>query len=962
MIKVNDTLHGFKVMNEYPVPSLSATLYKMEYLKNGAELYYLEREDENKTFSIGFKTIPEDDTGVFHIIEHSVLCGSEKYPVKEPFVELLKGSLQTFLNAMTFPDKTMYPFATRNDKDYLNLMNVYLDAVLHPAILSNPNIFRQEGWHYEFSSDGELCRKGVVYNEMKGAYSSPERIASRELMRMLYPDSCYAYESGGSPESIPNLTYEQFLASHAKYYHPSNAQIFIDGSVNLDDALALIDTYLCDYERLGLDFDIGEASAVREKSSMLEYEIAPTEDEKDKTRVALGFLSTRFDENEKNMALAVIFDAIASTNDSPLKKKILESSLCDELDLGNNDSMYRQFIQTNFTNVKDGKADELIELFYNTVREICNEGIDKEQLEACLNRYEFKMRELDFGSMPKGIIFAISLMASTLYGGDPIQEWRIDESFEFLRSRLSGSYYEDVLKEAILDNKSAVSVVLTPSKTLGQKRDADDKAALEEIRESLSQNELDEIRKTASELEIWQKTPDTEAKLASLPALTLEDIPKEIKKIPTEIFKIGENNCIYHDISTEGISYVNMYFDMSDITEEEVYALKLYAEMTCEVPTGKYDVSTLQKKIKSNLGALNFSLENFARGKECRVYLRVSASALSSKHAEMLELIREVLLSSDFRQKEILSNILRQSKLSLEEYFVGAGHAAGNKRANAAINALSVIDEYSSGYEAYKITKDLVENFDDRYEWIISLINKIKARILNRYRLTVSMVGKRDDTLLQSLYDIVEYGEKVAPVCEIQPFGAKKEGIVIPAQIAYASSSANLYMQNKLSDGAYHVIRSILSYEYLWNVIRVQGGAYGSGFVYSAQSLNLGFYSYRDPTPARSVEMYRKSADFLRNLAKESPDLTKFIIGAVGDTSPIMPPALAGKTADIRYFAGITDEDISRSRAQILGINKEKILEIADTLDKAFENAPVCIVAGKDKIDACDFLDEVLTL
>ena len=963
MLKVNQTLHGFKVVREYPVPELCATLYEMDYEKNGAKLYFLDREDDNKTFAIGFKTIPEDDTGVFHIIEHSVLCGSEKYPVKEPFVELLKGSLQTFLNAITFPDKTVYPVATRNDKDFLNLMSVYMDAVLHPAILHNPNIFRQEGWHYEL--DGEnLVRKGVVYNEMKGAYSSPDTLSTYNIMDMLYPDTCYSCESGGSPESIPDLTYEQFLAAHAKYYHPSNSQIFLDGSVNLDDALSLIDSFLCEYDRLDIDFDIGDQESAPEQRREIEYEIAPTESEENKTRISLGFLSARFDESAKNTAYTVLFDALCSSNESPLKRRIIESGLCEDVYLGNNDGIKRQCAIINFSNVKDGKADELIELFYSSVKEICEQGIDKELLEASLNIFEFKSRERDFGSFPKGVLFAMNVAASSLYGGDPTQELRFNDTFAFLREALSGDYYERTLSELITENKSRATLIMTPSKTLGERREAKDREWLANYKATLSDEELENIKKIAEEIELWQKTPDTQEQLATIPALTLDDIPGEIERIPTELVRCDGVNVLRHDINTEGITYVNMYIDASDLTEEEIFLFKLYVALAKEVPTERYDVISLQKRIKSELGSLSVSMGNLNKKGEAKLYLQVNASALDSKCDSLVDLVREVLLTSKYNQKEVLINLLRQSKLSAEEFFVGAGHAAALSRTKAAIMANGVIDEYYNGYEAYVRTKALVASYDERFDGVIAKIEEIRAKLLNKNRLTVGITGAVNPSLEKELANMLPDGDKTVPVCNIQPLGVRKEGIVIPAQISYAVMSANLASVGKGENGAYHVARSLLSYAHLWNSVRVQGGAYGSGFIYTPATVSIGFYSYRDPTPVRSLSCYKQSSDFLRAFGASGEDMTKFIIGAVGETTPLLTPSLKGRLADSRYLTDTTPEEIIKGREELLNTDSAALLEIADTLDALYDNAPVCIVASKEKLSECPegFLDNILYL
>ncbi|MBR5241823.1 MAG: insulinase family protein, partial [Clostridia bacterium] len=399
-MKLNDVIYGFKVTRIREISEIEAALVEMEHEKTGAKLHLLEREDENKTFSITFKTTPEDSTGVFHIIEHSVLCGSDKYTVKEPFVELLKGSLNTFLNAMTFPDKTMYPVASRNDKDFLNLVSIYMDAVLHPAMLKNPNIFRQEGWHYELDEEsGELSRSGVVLNEMRGAFSSPDELAAYHLKDMLSPDTCYKYESGGKPEFITDLTYESFINAHKKYYHPSNAIIFLDGSVCLDTVLPLISSYLNEYERAPIDFEIAEQTIVNAGVREVKYEIAPNEPSENKTRVELGYIFARFDEQEKIIAANVIFDAICSSNESPLKKAMIDSGLCEDVSILPYDSIKQSMLMLEFRNVKDGCTDELLSLFFNTVKDIAARGIDRKMLEASLNSHEFKTREKDFGTL-----------------------------------------------------------------------------------------------------------------------------------------------------------------------------------------------------------------------------------------------------------------------------------------------------------------------------------------------------------------------------------------------------------------------------------------------------------------------------------------------------------------------------------------------------------------------------------
>ncbi len=479
-MKINDRLHGFTVTAITEVTEISAALIEMRHEKSGARLNFLDREDENKTFAITFKTIPEDSTGVFHIIEHSVLCGSEKYPVKEPFVELLKGSLNTFLNAMTFPDKTMYPIASRNDKDFLNLMSVYLDAVLHPAILKNPNIFRQEGWHYLLDGKGgALTRSGVVLNEMKGAFSSPDELAMHHITNMLYKDTCYKYESGGKPDVISELTYEDFLAAHAKYYHPSNSEIFLDGSVDLDSALSLIDSFLAPYDKHDMETKIPDQAPLTPQFREIEYETASGESPKNKTRLELGYMFSRFSDQEGGIAASVLLDAVCSTNEAPLKKVLLASGLCEDMSILPYDSVKQNSVIIDFRNVKDGKCDELYKLFTSTVERLAKDGIDKSLLTASLNSHEFKSREKDFGTLPHGIIYAMSILESSLYGGNPAQNLSFGKSYAAIREKLSGDYFEKLLLSMFVENEHRATLIMKPSATLGEENARREAAELE---------------------------------------------------------------------------------------------------------------------------------------------------------------------------------------------------------------------------------------------------------------------------------------------------------------------------------------------------------------------------------------------------------------------------------------------------------------------------------------------------
>lgn len=959
----NQELHGFTLKGKTEIDEIDATLYEAEHKKSGAKLLFLDRKDENKTFSISFKTTPEDSTGVFHIIEHSVLNGSDKYTVKEPFVELLKGSLNTFLNAMTFPDKTMYPVASRNDKDFLNLVSVYLDAVFHPAILTEPNIFYQEGWHYELDEEsGELTRTGVVLNEMRGAFSSPDELASYHINEMLYPDTCYRYESGGAPEHIHELTYESFRDCHKKYYHPSNSEIFLDGSVNLDEVLPLINSVLSEYERKDINPEICDQPEITPTSREIEYEISPSETPENKTRLAIGYMSSRFDEQEKNVATAVLIDAIASSNEAPLKKVIIDSSLCEDVDFIPLDSIKQNSVTVDFKNVKDGMCEKLYGLFTRTVKQLCESGIDKRMLEASLNSLEFRMREKDYGTLPVGIVYAMSTLETSLYGKNPAQNLSYGKSFTSLRKKLDTDYFEALLEELFINNGHRATLIMTPSATLGNERAAREREELRKIKDSLSAAELEEISKMNRKLKEWQQTPDTKEQLATIPQLQISDISSEAEKIPQTVKEKDGVTILCHDIATNGIIYSDLYFDASELTEEEIFELRMLISLIENVKTESHTAIELQNLIKGELGGFSISVTPLSvNGKETKIYVTVSVSALESKKASIIDIIKEILYTSIYTDKVVAHNILRQMKMASEEAFTTGGHTAGFRRATACVNAESAIQEYYSGYEAYLSMKRLEESFDEAFDTLAEGLSALAKRIFTRERLTLSLTGICDLGFAESLISAIKRGDKCTPVCNISPFGVRREGIIIPAQAAYAILASNLYSVGERPTGSLRVARSLLSYGYLWNAVRVQGGAYGVGLLLRNNG-NIGFYSYRDPTPQRTLDCYRAAAGALREFAESGEDITRFIIGAVGDSSPLTTPKLKGTLAATRYLRGVSYEDECKIRREMLETDSTELLRIADLLEKICRTDAICIVGGKDKLVSCKNLTSILEI
>lgn len=967
-MNINDKLYGFTVKEKRSVAELSADVYTLEHDKVGTRLTYIAREDDNMTFAVTFKTLPEDSTGVFHILEHSVLCGSDKYPVKDPFVELLKGSLNTFLNAMTFQDKTMYPVSSRCGRDFLNLVGIYMDAVLHPLAVKSPLAFYQEGWHYEIDEGGALSYKGVVLNEMRGDYSTPEAVSDRHINDLLYEGTPYAHDSGGDPEQIVTLSYEQFVAAHKKYYHPSYAELFLDGSVSLFEVLPLLDSYLSTYERASAPkeaLEIPRVTISAPKERTVRYEVKDGEDVKDKTRVTIGYIIGAFDECERLVGTNILQRVLLSTNESPVKREIIASGLCEDVLVSMRDGILEPALLIDFINVKDGKVDELLSLFDEQLRRAVAEGLDKEELAANLNYMEFQVRERDYGTLPTGVVHAMVSLESLLYSSDPVQNFECERSFSLLRAAIDGDYFERLLSEVMADNPRRATVIMLPDAALAAERAEREARALGAHAASLDEAGREEIADMNARLAEWQSGEDSPAALAAIPTLSLSDISDTPRLIPTECAEVGGVRALLHKIPTGGIIYAELYFDVSDIGEEELPLLALYNSLLTNLPTEKHSATEIQRLVKASLGGFDLrmvALCNLAGETPVpKAYLVVSASALATSREKIPEITEEILGGTRFDNYTAIKNILRQTVISSEESFSASGHRIALGRVAAATSVEGALREYYSGYEAYIRFKRLDENFDAEKESLCEALRALGEKYLTRERLTLSLTGECDEGYLESLAKIVETGDKVAPVCKIKPFPARREGIAIPAQVAFAAKGASLFSVGERPSGAYDVVRTLASYEHLWPEVRVKGGAYGAGMSVGING-SLGFYSYRDPTPARALGAFDAVPAFLRSFAASGADVTKYIIGAVGDAEPVRTPRMCGASATSSFLRGITYEDECAIRRSMLSVDSARLSEIADTVERALEGAAVCVVAPRDKLSSLEGLDAILEI
>ena len=967
-MRENEHIHGFTVRSCRELPDLSARIFELEHERSGARLVWLDREDDNKTFGIAFRTVPEDDTGVFHILEHSVLCGSDSYPVKEPFVELMKSSMQTFLNAMTFPDKTCYPVSSRNWKDFLNLMRVYMDAVFHPLIYSRPEIFEQEGWHYELpDGEGEPIYKGVVFNEMKGALSSPDEILGNELFRRLFPDTCYRFVSGGDPVHIPDLTYEKFLDSHHRFYHPSNSYIFLDGQMDIEAVLAVLDgEFLSAYDRQDWQPEIAVQAPVRSEPVQVQYELSPNEPTESKARMAWGYVLGRYSDRMECIAMQALADVICGSNEAPLKRRILSAGLAQDVRLEVMDGILQPYVKLEVRNMDAGRAEEVRTAIQDELSRLVREGLDHEHLGAMLDNLEFKLRERDFGGMPKGLVLGLTILESWLYGGDPAAELQIGELFTSLHKKLEEGWFEELLERMLLKNPHTCEITLLPSHTLGEEKLAAESERLRAARESWNPEQEAALRERQAKLTAWQTTPDTPEALETVPKLLLSDIPVQPEVLPLEESTLAGIPLLRHRIAAGGIGYYNLYFDVSDLTEGELSPAAFLCALLGDLDTKRHNSLELQKLIRRNMGFLRFTVEPYShvnQPEHCRICLCASFSALESKLSQALELVTEIMTETLIQDHQKLRELLRQNLAQVEQSAAYAGHQFSVTRVSAGLSAEGLVRECTSGVTYCQWLKDFERDFEGRAEQMRAALQSLCGRIFTTGRLTVSVTGAEDDTALEQ---VLLAGLPASPRneyrCEIKPWGRRREGIAIPTDIAFAALGGNLLEGGYAYSGTLRVAGRVVSLAYLWNVIRVQGGAYGTGLAANDTGI-ASFYSYRDPNGLRSLGCYRQTADFMEQFCATDPDMTGFIIGAVAESEPNMMPRMRGKQSDALYFKGVSYADRCRYRKEMLETSIQSLAKWIQPLRELAANSGVCVIGSLKQLENCGAeLDAIITL
>lgn len=968
-----EELTSYELVEKRRISDLDSESYLLRHKKTGARVALLSNQDENKVFSIGFRTTPVNSTGVAHILEHSVLCGSERFPVKDPFIELAKGSLNTFLNAMTFPDKTIYPLASCNDKDFQNLMHVYLDAVFYPNIYKEDKIFKQEGWHYELQDkDDTLKLNGVVYNEMKGAYSSPDEVLDRELMNSLYPDTTYGFESGGDPEEIPMLSYEEFLEFHRKYYHPSNSYIYLYGNMDMAEKLDFIDKeYLSRFEYRKVESEVQSQPAFSKVNRVVkEYPIGEEEKETGNAYLAYSMSVEDTLDRELYIAFQILDYALCTAPGAPLKKALTDAGIGTDISSHFENGIKQPYFSIVSKNADVEQEGAFIDTITKVLHEIVEKGFDKKSLLAGLNYFEFKYREADFGSYPAGLMYGIQMLDSWLYDDSkPFIHVEANATFESLRKKVETGYYEELVKKYLLDNPHRSIVVLVPKKGLTEKRDKELADRLAAFKAGLGDAEVEKIVAETKALKEYQDAPDAEEDLNKIPLLSVQDMKKEAATYVNDLRKIGDTDFLYHDLFTNGISYLRLIFKLNDVPARLFPYVAVLKGMLGLLNTDKHGYADLYNDINiltGGMATVNNVYEKIGRPGECTVTMELKTKVMEGNLEKAVELMREIMLTSDFTDKKRLKEIIAEGKSRMQGQMTSAAHWVAVNRASSGISKVSALNEELSGIAFYRLIEELDAEFDEKADKLVADLKELAHIIFRPENLMVDLTGSKNAAeclpgiiteLKKSLYtDEVEKGT-YEPVLQ-----KKNEGFKTPGQVQYVCRVGDFAQKGLSYNGALRVLKVMMGYDYLWNQVRVKGGAYGCMCSFGKFG-DCFFVSYRDPNLKNTIDVYEKAADYIASFEADDRMMTQFIIGAISELDMPMNAAAKGLFSLTGYMTGLTDADLQRERDELLATTAEKLKETSEYIRAFMADDCLCVVGNAEKItEAADLFDKVENL
>lgn len=957
-------LNAYEVLKEEDLQDIHSKGWLLKHKKTGARVMLIENSDENKVFNIAFRTPPKNSTGVAHILEHSVLCGSREFPLKDPFVELVKGSLNTFLNAMTYPDKTCYPVASCNDRDFQNLMHVYLDAVFYPNIYKKEEIFRQEGWNYHLEQkEGPLKYNGVVYNEMKGAFSSPDDVLEREIMNSLFPDTTYGCESGGDPVNIPDLSYEEFLDFHRQYYHPSNSFIYLYGNMDMEEKLEFIDShYLSAFDSLAIDSQIRDQEAFAQvKDIQKNYPVSEDEGEEDNTYLSYNMVVGEAADINLSLAFEVLDYALLSAPGAPLKQALLDAKIGKDIYGSFEDGIKQTYFSIVAKGANLSQKEEFVKVIRDTLTKIMEEGIDKKAVTAGINYYEFRFREADFSSYPKGLMYGLDILSSWLYDDTkPFCEVQLLEEFEFLKKALEEGYFEDLIRKYLLDNTHGAILSLVPEKGLAAKRDKELEEKLENYRKSLSDEELTRMVENTKALEAYQEAEEAPEALICIPMLSREDIKKEITGLTNEEHHVEDSLFLYHDVCTNGIGYADLLFEIHDFDVNTVHYLGLLKSVLGAVDTENYTYGELFNEVNARTGGIAYGIEVFDDAQDTdafRAMFAVRGKALYPEMDFMFSMIREVLTTSKLDDTKRLYEIIARVRSRAQASLASAGHSTAVLRGASYASPMAAFQDEMAGIGYYQFIEKLEKDFDSCKDEIVKNLRKVMEKVLRPENFCVSYTGERESldvvkAQAAGIKKVLFNGQKPESVKQA-PCIKKNEAFKTSGQVQYVAQNGNFRKKGLEYTGALEILKVILSYDYLWINLRVKGGAYGcmSGFKRNGESFLV---SYRDPHLKRTLEVYQGVPDYIRAFEADEREMTKYIIGTISNKDVPRTPQMQGSISKTAYFSNVTEDMLQKERNQILGAQKEDIQKLAALVEAVLSDDQICVVGSETAIEKAE--------
>lgn len=953
-------LENYEIVEARELADLNSYGLLLKHKKTGAKITLLSNDDNNKVFYIGFRTPPADSTGVAHIIEHTVLCGSKNFPVKDPFIELAKGSLNTFLNAMTYPDKTVYPVASCNDKDFRNLLHVYLDAVFHPNIYNEEKIFRQEGWHYELeSAEDELTINGVVYNEMKGAFSSPDDVLDREVLNSLFPDTPYGTESGGDPDDIPKLTYEGFLDFHRRYYHPSNSYIYLYGDMDMAEKLRFIDEqYLSRYDALCVDSEIKKQTAFEAPREInRKYSIMDGEPEEQNSYLTYNTVIGDNLDRKLYIAFQVLDYALCSAPGAPLKQALTDKGIGKEIYSAYDNGIMQPYFSVTAKNADAAQKEEFVKVIEEVLKTQAEKGIDKKALKAGLNYFEFKYRESDFGSYPKGLILGLQVLDSWLYDEEkPFIHVEANDTFAALKKELEGGYFENLIREYLLGNPHKTIVVLSPEKGLTTKKDEALRRELANYKNTLSAQELERIIRETQELERYQEEPSPKEALAKIPLLTREDIKKEAEDYVNEERYAEDTLILFHDIFTNGIGYLRFVFDIGSVPARLFPYIGILKNVLGLVDTENYAYGDLFHETNIKTGGISMVVNTYTNALKLREYkttFEVKVKVLYENLTDAFGLTEEILLRSGFGDTKRLYEIIAEMQSKMQATMVSAGHSLAAVRALSYISETAAVSEQINGIPGYRLLERLESGFAQEKDELVKNLKELALYIFRPENLMIDYTAtEKEYAGLETL--VKEFRKRLytAPVEKerYRPELVKKnEGFQTSAQIQYVCRAGNFIREGLSYTGALKVLKVMMGYDYLWNRVRVKGGAYGCMCSFG-KSGDCYFVSYRDPNLEKTVEVYEAAADYIRTFEADERTMTQFVIGAVSELDVPMTPATRGMYSMTGYLTKLSFAAVQKERDELLSADEEAIRALAGHIRAFMQAECFCVVGSEEKI------------